>query len=510
MTAAPISSAVAKRFIRRRSSRRWGSSVTGGSRSCTAGAGEAVRTASTVDKAPCEPTPSVTVTSAHPPGVARAVLPPGAPLRATYRVQLHAGFGFDDAAPSPPTSPTSASATSTPRPILQAAPGSTHGYDVVDHAPRQRRARRRGRLRAPGGGAAASTGWASVLDIVPNHMSIAGRDNAWWWDVLENGPSSRYAAYFDVDWDPPEDASSATRVLMPILGDHYGRVLEAGELQLGRDGGSFTDPLPRARDARSPPRSLDDLLAAAAAAAASDELAFLADSLGHAPARRPTPTRASVIGAPPRQGGPPPGAGAPLLGAPEIGRRHRRGDRARSTPTPTELDALLERQNYRLAYWRTAGEELDYRRFFDINTLVGLRIEDERVFEDTHALVLGLGARGRRSTACASTIPTACAIPAEYLERLREHAPGRAGSSSRRSSSRGEALPDDWPVAGTTGYDFLNRVGGLFVDPDGEQALTDCFTPTSPATTADYRRDGPRARSTCVLQGALRQRRRTA
>src|SRR5262245_56477672 len=149
---------------------------------------------------------------------------------ATYRVQLQPDFTFDDAAAI--TDYLSALSISHVycSPYLQAAPGSTHGYDVVDHS----------RLNRELGGAAAharftkrleATRLGEVLDIVPNHMALAGRANSWWWGVLENGPSSRYAGYFDIDWNPP-DPRLCAMVLVPVLGDHYGRLLEAGELRI--------------------------------------------------------------------------------------------------------------------------------------------------------------------------------------------------------------------------------------------------------------------------------------
>jgi (1->4)-alpha-D-glucan 1-alpha-D-glucosylmutase len=216
-------------------------------------------------------------------------------------------------------------------------------------------------------------------------MAISGSENPWWWDVLENGPSSRYAAYFDVDWDPPETRLSNT-VLLPVLGDHYGRVLEVGEIRLRREDSVFAM---RYHDHAFPvgPRSLDTILARAAEHCPSDELAFLAD----AHARLPLATATDWV---------------------SVRRRHRdkevlRGHLARLLKDRPEvaagidavvaevnasadaLDALLDRQNYRLAFWRTAGRDLGYRRFFDINTLIGLRTEDERVFADTHVLILG-------------------------------------------------------------------------------------------------------------------------
>jgi (1->4)-alpha-D-glucan 1-alpha-D-glucosylmutase len=259
-------------------------------------------------------------------------------------------------------------------------------------------------------------------------------------------------------------------VLMPILGDHYGRVIEAGELKLRRDGGTFTmhyhdHVLPIA------PRSLNDLLAEAAGRLKSDELAFIADSFGNLPLSTNT-DRSSVF------------------------RRHRDKEVLRRAlarlcwdrqelaqaidrvideinASSAEIDALLERQNYRLAYWRTAGQELDYRRFFDINTLVSLRIEDERVFEDTHVLVLDWMRQGVLDGLRVDH-PDGLLDPRQYVERLHEHAPN-GWIVVEKILEPGERLPDDWPVAGTTGYDFLNRVTGLLIDPEGERPLTAFF-----------------------------------
>ncbi len=386
----------------------------------------------------------------------------------TYRVQLHAGFTFDDAAAVAGYLAGLGVSHLYCSPFLQAAPGSTHGYDVVDH----------GRLNEELGGeagyrrlvaASRDEGLAQVLDIVPNHMALAGRANRWWWDVLENGQSSRYAGYFDIDWDPPEQKLTAT-VLMPVLGDHYGRVLEAGELRVQREGGSF---VVRYHEHEAPlsPRSVDDLVAAAAKRAGSDELASLATSLGHLPHA--------------------------LLRDPDaVAERHRDKELLRErlatlcedrpevadaldaevealNRDPDRLDTLLRRQNFRLAFWRTASEELDYRRFFNIETLVGLRIEDEAVFVDTHRLVLDLVAEGRVDGLRVDHVD-GLRDPEAYLRRLAE-ASGGAYVVVEKILERSEELPETWPVAGTSGYDFLNRVNNLFVDTTNEAAMTACY-----------------------------------
>ena len=388
---------------------------------------------------------------------------------ATYRVQMHAGFGFDAVAGLADYLGALGITHVYCSPVLQAAAGSTHGYDVVDPS----------RISADLGGeeafrrmaaALAGRGIGLVVDIVPNHMATAGRANAWWWDVLEDGPSSRYARFFDIDWDPPE-AKLRQRVLVPILGDHYGKVLERGELQLVRRGAEFTvnyfeHELPLS------PRTLDEVLADAARRhpEAGGELAELARAFGRLP---------------------PAAATEPTM----VERRHREKAELRErlalvlddpvlsaaldesvtayNSDPDRLDVLLQRQNYRLARWQVAGEELDYRRFFDIPGLVALRVEDPAVFEATHALVAALVGEGLVSGLRVDH-PDGLRDPAGYLRRLARACPG-TWVVVEKILEGDESLPAGWEVAGTTGYDFLNAVGGLFVDPRGELELTELY-----------------------------------
>jgi (1->4)-alpha-D-glucan 1-alpha-D-glucosylmutase len=386
------------------------------------------------------------------------------PRAATYRVQLRAGFTFDDAAAVSGYLAALGVSHLYCSPYLQAAPGSTHGYDVVDPS------RLNTELGGPAGhqrlvNALAAAGLGQVLDIVPNHMALAGRANAWWWDVLENGPSSRYASYFDIDWDPPQRKLTGT-VLMPVLGDHYGRVLEAGELAVERQGGSFAVRY-HEHEAPLSPRTLDDLLTRAATRAGSAELKEIATALGQLPHA--------------------------ILADPEaVAERHSGTDllRARlarlcaSHPAiaaaidaeiaalnrdPDALDELLSRQNYRLAFWRAGAEELSYRRFFDIQTLAGLRAEDERVFADTHRLILQLVADGELDGLRIDHVD-GLADPEGYLRRLNQ-ATGGLYVVTEKILEAGEELPRSWPVAGTTGYDFLNLASQLFVDSGSEAAM---------------------------------------
>ncbi len=382
---------------------------------------------------------------------------------------MHAGFDFDDAAGVADYLSALGVSHAYCSPYLQAAPGSTHGYDVIDHdRPNEELGGSRGHERFVE--ALASNGLGQVLDIVPNHMAIGTAGNVWWADVLENGPSSQYAGYFDVEWAPPE-ARLRNTVLIPVLGDHYGRLLEAGELIVKRVGPSFEVCY---ADHRYPldPRSVGALVRTAAIRCGSDRMAFIGDALAELP--RPTATdRVSVR------------------------RRHRdkavlrqwlegllAGDNACARALDevvTELNAdraqlhdILEAQSYRLAWWRSAGRDLGYRRFFDINTLIGLRMEDPQVFDDTHALVLEW-VRAGILDGLRIDHPDGLRDPEAYCERLAAAAPGK-WIVLEKILEPGERLPGAWPVAGTTGYDFLNRTLGLLIDREGEAPLTRVYS----------------------------------
>ena len=350
-------------------------------------------------------------------------------------------------------------------PFLQATPGSTHGYDVVDpsrvneelggEAARRRLAE-----------AAARSGMGQVLDVVPNHMAVAGDRNPWWWDVLENGPSSRYAPYFDVDWEASEERWP-NKVLLPVLADHDGRVLEAGALRLRHEAGVFTV---HHQDGRFPldTSSIGGLLHRAYGASGVETLGFLAESCDRLPRPQVTARR-------------------------QLERRRRdqdviqrlldeacRADPAaagavgdeveRINADPDALDALIERQNYRLAWWRTAGRELGYRRFFDIHDLAGLRVEEDEVFRAIHDLPLRWAAGGDVQ-GLRIDHPDGLRDPAAYFRRLREGLPD-AWIVAEKVLEAGERLRDDWPIDGTSGYDFLHRVQALFVDAAGAEPPT--------------------------------------
>lgn len=388
--------------------------------------------------------------------------------RATYRLQLRPGFGFDEVAGLAPYLRQMGISHAYLSPLLQAAPGSTHGYDVVDH----------GRVNEELGGPAAharmcaalgASAVGQVIDVVPNHMSVSTHLNRWWWDVLENGPVSRFAGYFDVDWNPVEERMR-NKVLLPILGDRYGRLLEAGALRVVREGAEFTV---RVYDKVMPVAltALQEPLSRVATRTGSDPLAFLVDAIAGLPEPHQTDGESAL-------------------------RRHRDkaviaallarlfqedAEVARAVDDviaalnadPDQLDALLEQQNYRLAFWRAARHDLDYRRFFDINTLVGLRMGDERVFKDTHALLLSWVQEGVVD-GLRIDHPDGLRDPEAYFRRLRQAAP-RAWIVAEKILGHDEALPDTWPIDGTTGYEFANRVTGLFVDPAGEPGMTEAW-----------------------------------
>ncbi|MDA8283184.1 MAG: malto-oligosyltrehalose synthase [Actinomycetota bacterium] len=389
---------------------------------------------------------------------------------ATYRVQLHGGFTFDAAAGVAGYLEDLGVTHLYLSPILQASPGSTHGYDVVDH----------GTVNEELGGAAgyerlgAALGAArlgQLLDIVPNHMAIAGAGNRWWWDVLRSGPSSRYARYFDVDWESHE-APLRNAVLLPVLADHYGRELEAGNLTIAGEGGDF---LLRYFQHAYPvdPASLGPLLTAAAARIDDEQTRVDLERLAVGADRIP-----------------------PASGAPEEQAQRRRqvdelterlhhllADGAvsraldeeveRWNADPDRLDGLLGAQHYRLAWWRSAGENLDYRRFFDISDLAAIRVEEPEVFADSHRLVLRWLREGVLDGVRIDHID-GLLDPRRYLSRLAEAAPD-AWILVEKILEAGEALPPDWPVAGTTGYDWLARVGDVLGSRAGWERLVAAY-----------------------------------
>ena len=348
-------------------------------------------------------------------------------------------------------------------PVLQAAPASSHGYDVVDHS----------KINVEIGGEAAfeqlaaalaAQGMHATIDVVPNHMAIDGRANRWWWDVLENGPSSVYSDYFDIDWLGDPERSGHT-VLVPVLGDRYGRVLERGEVVIEREGGSFVVHY-HEHELPLSPRTYDAILAPGIEFhEALGELASEFRSLPHSgsTARQARHERKELL--------------KDQLAVicdrdPTVAEGiESRLEKLRSDPDA--LDAVLRRQNYRLAYWRVAREELDYRRFFNIETLVGLRVEDDEVFSAIHSKTLSMVHKGWVNGLRVDHID-GLRDPQGYLQRLRRLAP-TVYLAAEKILGEHERIPRDWPLDGTTGYDFVARINNLFVDPEGEPGLTGCY-----------------------------------
>lgn len=389
--------------------------------------------------------------------------------RASYRVQMRAEFGFEAASARVPYLADLGVSDLYCSPVLQAVAGSSHGYDVVDHS----------RLSTDLGGEPGfrrlqamlrERGLGLTVDIVPNHMAIDGRANRWWWDVLENGPSSVYASYFDIDW-PGDDGRHEPTVLVPVLGDRYGKVLDERQVSVRRDGGSlsvsyFEHELPLS------PRTLDTLLGRAAAVADSPSLADLAGEFGDLP--RAAGTDAATVRVRHEQKERLRGRLAALLDEDPGLAKAVDEEIEGLNSDPEEMDRLLCRQNFRLAYWRTAREQLDYRRFFNIETLIGLRVEDPQVFADTHETIGRLVREGAVQGLRVDHVD-GLRDPEAYLQGLRRLAPS-SYVAVEKILEDDERLPPEWPVDGTTGYDFLSRVANVLVDPAGEDLLTRCYT----------------------------------
>jgi (1->4)-alpha-D-glucan 1-alpha-D-glucosylmutase len=416
--------------------------------------------------------------------------PAGLPS-ATYRLQFHAGFTFQDASRLVPYLQRLGITHCYCSSYLRAAAGSTHGYDVADPTQLNPELGTEDDYRA-----FVETlrghGMSHVLDLVPNHMGIAKAQNRWWQDVLENGPSSRYARFFDIDWQPTKRELSE-KVLLPILGDQYGAVLERQEIALRYEDGVFAfqyfeTTLPMA------PRSYVlvlkhriDALTHELGAEHPDllELLSIITSLEHLPLRSETdPERI-----------------AERMREKEIAKRRlatlvRDSEPVRAfieenvrrfngepgvTASFDLLDVLLGDQAFRLAHWRVASEEINYRRFFDINELAAVRMEDPEVFEEAHALVLRLVREGALDGLRIDHVD-GLYDPREYLRRLRarveeERAPdgGPFYIVVEKILAPDEPLPRDWPVEGTTGYDFTNAVNGLFVDTRHARTMDDIY-----------------------------------
>lgn len=411
--------------------------------------------------------------------------------RATYRLQFHGGFGFADATAIVDYLDRLGISHLYASPYLKARAGSTHGYDIVDHNALNPEVGDEAAFDALCD-ALAERGMGQILDLVPNHMGVGLADNAWWLDVLEWGQESPHAQVFDIDWRPAQ-AALRGKVLLPVLGDHYGRVLEAGELRLAfdPDEGSFSVWYYAHRFPVSPPHYgnlLGDVARALASDGADTEVGVIKPiAAGFHAMRRPARSARSraarreearslkerLVDAVARH---------PALARHLEAALERINGRPGEASSFSALHRLLEAQSYRLAFWRVAAEEINYRRFFQINDLAGVRVEVPAVFDAIHALVLRLIADGRLHGLRIDHVD-GLFDPRHYLERLQARARNAAGLPEGRPFyivvekilAPHERLREDWPVAGTTGYDFLNRLNGLFIDAASERRLSQTY-----------------------------------
>lgn len=412
--------------------------------------------------------------------------------QATYRLQFNRDFTFAHATRLLPYLRDLGISHVYASPYLKARPGSTHGYDITDHNslnPEIGTGEDFGRFCET----LRTCGMGQILDFIPNHMGIGRADNSWWLDVLEWGRASPFAEFFDINWTPRQPALQG-KVLLPLLGDHYGQVLERGELKLRFDEatGSFSVwyfehrfPIqPRhygsiLENALGAPQgaALDaDSRGAISRIAQAFPVATEQDDDGPSSAVRAQADEMKMRL-----------AGLAANNASAIGFLHAAAEAFNGQPGEPNsfvaLHRLLEQQHYRLAFWRVAADEVNYRRFFDINELAGIRMERPTVFEETHRLIGRLITEGRLQGLRLDHVD-GLFDPAEYFAQL-QHLASRCATKANGSwpdgqpfyilvekiLARHEHLRDDWLVAGTTGYEFINLVNGLFVDPAGERPL---------------------------------------
>jgi (1->4)-alpha-D-glucan 1-alpha-D-glucosylmutase len=389
------------------------------------------------------------------------------PLASTYRLQLTAQFGFDAAARVIPFLKRLGISHLYASPIFKARPGSTHGYDISDHtAISPELGGEEGFRRLSDALLQAEMGL--IVDFVPNHMCVEGVRNEWWWNALEFGPRGRQAAHFDIDW---KALPGRARVLLPALGKSYADALRDGEIRLVYSDGAFVI---RYFDHRFPvrPSSYGSILRAGGDAANGtsglQEFSKLAANAEHGDRE----ARAAELKQKLQEISPEIVRAAlamyePSAGAKAIERMH----------------ALLERQHYRLANWRLAGSQINYRRFFDINSLAGLRVERQATFDALHPLIAQLLREGRLQGLRIDHVD-GLYDPADYCRRLQElfRAIGKPEIYVivEKILGEGEELPH-WPgVAGTTGYEWMNAISRTLVDKAGLQTLSRTWEEISP------------------------------
>jgi (1->4)-alpha-D-glucan 1-alpha-D-glucosylmutase len=421
---------------------------------------------------------------------------------ATYRLQFNHLFTFDDAAKLVGYLDELGISDVYASPFLMARPGSLHGYDVTDQSrfnPEIGDEDSFVRLSAD----LQRRGMGLIADVVPNHMCVSHASNTWWWDVLENGPSSPYANFFDIDWHPPKEELS-NKVLLPVLGDQFGRVLENKQIQVAYQEGQFEIAV---YDTSRPlaPGTWTTILEPAASKLRDQlgpseehvaELESIITALGHLPGQSETDDAkirerhrekeivrrrlSALLEASPEARGAIQAALDDINGQPGDPRSFDR------------LERLLESQPYRLSFWRVAIDEINYRRFFDINDLAAIRVEDSEVFSAVHALIFDLVRRGHISGLRVDH-PDGLFEPEKYFRYLQDackawSAPIKSnGNGHRNGSDRSfyivaekiltgnEPLRTSWMIEGTSGYNFLNLVNGIFVDHSREKAFQQIY-----------------------------------
>jgi (1->4)-alpha-D-glucan 1-alpha-D-glucosylmutase len=385
--------------------------------------------------------------------------------RATYRLQLGAGLDFAAVAELGPYLARLGVSHVYLSPPFQARRGSTHGYDVADHRVISAELGGRDGFAAMAG-RLAELGLEVIVDFVPNHMGV-GHDNPWWCEVLAWGPRAPHAETFDIDWRSAVGHLEG-KVLVPMLGDHYGEILARGELAIGYDGGELSARYFEHRFPLSPPTyamvfetdtgvdALDAILAELRGLGAVDSAAVLGGRFIERAAE--LCAELATLAAKEQK----------VAAAIETALA-----KVNNEPSRNRLHEILEAQHFRLAYWRVAADEINYRRFFNINELAGLRVEISEVFDRTHSGLLGLIDDGLVSGVRVDHID-GLFDPGGYLRELRAAARERGLEPYvvvEKILAEHEHMRDDWEVEGTTGYEFLSEVVELLVDPAGEARL---------------------------------------
>jgi (1->4)-alpha-D-glucan 1-alpha-D-glucosylmutase len=410
----------------------------------------------------------------------------------TYRLQFNRNFTFAQAADIVPFLSALGISHCYASPYLRARPGSVHGYDIIDHH----------HLNPEIGTpeeyeqfvtALHEHGMGQILDIVPNHMGVMGSDNQWWLDVLENGPASPHADFFDIDWEPLKDELQG-KVLVAILGEQYGTILDRGELKLVFDQtrGEFSIFYFQHRFPIDP-REYSRILSVAEQklqlqVESSDpnllELQSLISAFGHLPLQEETALQRRTE----------------RIRDKEMNKRRLASLCERSHQVSALLEQavgdfnggngesksfealheLIKAQAFRLAHWRVAADDINYRRFFDVNDLAALRQENKTVFDQTHEFVLQLLREGKID-GLRIDHPDGLYDPRQYFERLQIEVSGQNSSAkphyviAEKILTGNERLPSDFAISGTTGYDFSNLVNGLFVERESEKQMTEIY-----------------------------------